>query len=343
MVLFSSFVVAGALAASVWYLRDAIGQDLAIVFWIACFILPINAQLRVNEASLRGFLRVVRAQVPQAIVRPVALGVAVLLAFLVIGYPPTAAGAMTLNLVTAAATLCLAWNWMFQATPKSTRNVPMETKRRDWARIAVPLLLVAGFHALMRRLDILMLGALVGTSEAGIYSVASRIADLVTFGLVAANTIMAPIISDLYSRNKLAELQRVLALAAASVSAFTILVAPGIVMFGNTALQIFGQDFTLGYSALAILVVGQTINGLVGPVGYLMTMTGHQNIVARVTGLGATLNGILNFVLIPVYGMEGAAIATTVTMIIWNFVMVWYVWSNLRLSPTVFSIFTLVR
>ena len=250
---------------------------------------------------------------------------------------------MTLNVVTAAATLCLVWTWMFQAIPKNTRNVPMETTRRDWARIAVPLLLHTGFYALMRRLDILILGALVGTSEAGIYAVASRIANLASFGLLATNMIMAPIISHLYSKNKLAELQRVLTLAAAPVSAITILITLGIVIFGNTVLQIFGQDFTLGYSALAILVVGQTITGLVGPIGFLMTMTGHQNIAAWITGLCAILNGILNFLLIPVYGMEGAAIATTVTIIIRNFVMVWYVWSNLRLSPTVFSIFTLVR
>jgi O-antigen/teichoic acid export membrane protein len=55
-----------------------------------------------------------------------------------------------------------------------------------------------------------------------------------------------------------------------------------------------------------------------GPVSYLTTLTGYQNLTARVFGVCALLNIMLNIVLIPHWGMVGAAITTTATTTVWN-------------------------
>jgi len=70
--------------------------------------------------------------------------------------------------------------------------------------------------------------------------------------------------------------------------------------------------------ALGLLAVGRLVNASTGPVGYLMNLTGYQNLSARVYGFSALLNILLNGALIPLWGLAGAVLATTTTMILWN-------------------------
>ena len=69
----------------------------------------------------------------------------------------------------------------------------------------------------------------------------------------------------------------------------------------------------------------------------VLSMTGHQNLTARILALGAVLNVLLNLVLVPRLGLEGGAVATTVALAAWNAMAVWAVWSRLGLGATAFS------
>ena len=55
-----------------------------------------------------------------------------------------------------------------------------------------------------------------------------------------------------------------------------------------------------------------------GPVGHLMSLTGHGRDSARVYGMAAIVNIVLNLLLIPPLGMEGAAVATATSVVLWN-------------------------
>ena len=92
-------------------------------------------------------------------------------------------------------------------------------------------------------------------------------------------------------------------------------------LFGYVVLGIFVSDFTAGYVALLVLLAGQLINAVSGPVGYVMTMTGHQHRAARIIGVCAFVNIVLNAMLIPLFGMSGAASATAITTAMWNLMM----------------------
>jgi O-antigen/teichoic acid export membrane protein len=74
---------------------------------------------------------------------------------------------------------------------------------------------------------------------------------------------------------------------------------------------------------------------MAGSVGYIMMMTGHERQAAFVI-LGATAGNILlNLMLIPPFGMEGAAVASAVTLIAWNVAMALFLWRKLRIVPSV--------
>ena len=79
---------------------------------------------------------------------------------------------------------------------------------------ALPLVLVTGFHFVNTRCSVLMIGAFRDTAEVGIYAAASRLAEMVGFGLVAVNLGSAPLISELHSQGRHRELQRMLRAAA---------------------------------------------------------------------------------------------------------------------------------
>ena len=127
--------------------------------------------------------------------------------------------------------------------------------------------------------------------------------------------------------------------ASLGLVAFSIPVCVGVILFGRFLLGLFGAEFTSGYGALVILLVGQLINSLAGPVGFLMTMTGHQKEVSFVTVICFLLNVLLNVALIPIWGMHGAAVATAVTIILFNLVLYILVQRHIHVDPTVLSFF----
>jgi O-antigen/teichoic acid export membrane protein len=167
-----------------------------------------------------------------------------------------------------------------------------------------------------------MLGILGEASRVGVYNAASRTATLVTFVLMAVNSIAAPKISSLYAEGKREELQELAASVAHYIFWPSVGIAIGIVLLSSYILGLFGSEFVAAQGVLAVLACGQVINAGAGSVGYFMNMTGHQDQSAWVFGTTAVINIVLNGVGIPLLGVKGAAIATAISMAIWN------VWLN---------------
>ena len=93
-------------------------------------------------------------------------------------------------------------------------------------------------------------------------------------------------------------------------------------MFPDFLLGLFGEEFKVGVTAFIFLSCGRLISSFSGSVGNILQMTGNQNIYARILLLGAILNVVLNLILIPAYGINGAAIASMSSLIVWNLSMV---------------------
>ena len=111
-----------------------------------------------------------------------------------------------------------------------------------------------------------------------------------------------------------------------------------VLVMGEQLLSIFGPDFKDGYTALVILGVGGLVNALAGPVANLLALTGSENFVSRVMMATMALNFVLNLSLIPLWGVEGAALATAISMVTWNLVMFVASRRRLGLNPNGFLI-----
>ena len=332
--LVTSSSVALAVAGAVWFLRDRLGFELAATFGIGCLLLIANSFLQIQSYNLLALKRVILSQTPQAILRPLLLAGGVLLVAVFSSRTLSAPTAMAVNMVAAACTLALTRWFLRRALPAPVRTGPPLYETRTWIRVSWSLALVSGLLLVLNQTDVIMLGFYEGTTEAGIYAVAGRIGAMILFGLNAINAIAAPMFSEFYSQGRLRELQRTITLATRGIMAFSLPLSLVFIAGGGLILGLFGSEFTRGYAALVILTVGQLVNASVGSVGFLMSMTGHQKQAAYVFGGAAALNVILNASLIPIWGINGAAIATATTTILWNAILALYVWKRLGLRAT---------
>ena len=173
-----------------------------------------------------------------------------------------------------------------------------------------------------------------GAVSAGIYNVANRGAELIIFVLNSINMVLAPTIAALYTQGDKERLQNIITLSVRIVLLFSLPVALGLVFFGKYFLMIFGNEFVLGNKALTILSIAQLFNCAMGSVGLLLIMTGHQRQAAIGVVISAVLNVIFNALFIPIWGIEGAAIATGISIISWNSIYVVWVYRKLGIYTT---------
>ena len=100
----------------------------------------------------------------------------------------------------------------------------------------------------------------------------------------------------------------------------------GLAILAMFLLGIFGENYDSATTSLRILLVGQLINALCGSVGVYLNMTKKQKVFQFILISALLINIVLNYILIPRYGMNGAAIATSTCMILWNLTAVIYVY-----------------
>jgi O-antigen/teichoic acid export membrane protein len=93
------------------------------------------------------------------------------------------------------------------------------------------------------------------------------------------------------------------------------------IVFTKPLMRIFGPDFEPGWIVLVIGTLGQLVNCGTGSVGYLLMMSGNQKRLIRVQAAMTGITLLLNVVLIPKWGITGAALSSAVTNAASN---VWY-------------------
>lgn len=302
-------------------LGEYVADETRRAFLVGLAAVPVAALSLQRQAVLRGLHRVAAALSPELIVRPVLLMLTVAGMAWGLGMTVSASVGLAMNGAALIATFLFGRYWQNQAVPAQTCTVLPAVKPGDWLRIAGPLFLISGMQLLIVRLDIMLLGVLAGHEDAGRYAAASRISDLIVFALASANVVVAPLIAGLHARNDIAGMQTMLVSLAKGVTLLTIPLVAVIVLFGKSLLGFFGHGYEAVYLPLLILVCGQIVNALSGPVDFVMSMTGQQVNMLKILAIATGLNAVFNLLLIPQFGPVGAAVATAGTTVFWNLAM----------------------
>ncbi|MCU7878590.1 MAG: flippase [Candidatus Thiodiazotropha sp. (ex Lucinoma borealis)] len=336
----SRTLIAGlAVCLAIWgyltFFAAAGDQDLIKTMALAAVLLPFFGLSQLRQAGLNAMKQVFRAELADTFIRPILLISLVVYWVWFHKEPLVAYQAMLMQLGAVVVSFLIGTRWLMLALPDTTRRTDPIYDVKVWQSMALPMMIVAGIQILLKQTDVIMLGIITSTTESGIYSVMVRLSNFAMFGLAAVNAMAAPMIAELHASGQKAALQRVVILAVRGSVLFMLAASALLVIFVEPITTLYGQGFNIGLIAFYILLIGQAVNAATGPVGFIMSMTGHQMLLAKVQGASAVINILLNMVLIPRYGLEGAAIATAISMATWNVWLLIYVRKilKIRISP----------
>ncbi len=199
-----------------------------------------------------------------------------------------------------------------------TGQVDHHASYRSILTLSFPMFLTSVIFVVIYQSDTLMLGAFRTEAEVGVYTIALKLAVLTNFILISVNSTAAPKFSQIYHNGDLEEL-KVVAQASTRIAFWVIMpIILFSLVFGRQILGLFGQEFRVGYSVLVILLVGQFVNVAAGAVGLFLDMTGHEKVFRNIVIFAGALNIVLNLILIPRYHLNGAAVASMLSIITWN-------------------------
>lgn len=192
-------------------------------------------------------------------------------------------------------------------------------------KTAKHLIIVSASTVLFNSLDMIFLGYFENSEQVGLYSVAKRLSLLTIFFLQITNSIISPKIAALYEAGRTKEIEIMVKRVTFGLMIIGTLFLLVFILLGKPILAVWGKQFVGAYIILIILTLGQLVNIGTGAVGVILVMTGNENVQKNISLSFLALNLILNIVLINYYGILGAAIAATITIVGINIAKIIYV------------------
>jgi O-antigen/teichoic acid export membrane protein len=296
-------------------LEARFGLD-AELLWVTYALLPLTLLGAMRTATLRGLHHIVLGLAPESVVMPGVFIVAVLILGMFVHVQLTSLEVLVARVVAVASAFVIGSIFLIAKLPGKLRHIKPEYRMAQWARSAGPLMWVGAMSVITFQTDVVMLAALRGPADAGIYQVAARAAALVAFVSVISNISLQPTLARLFAQGDLAKLKQVARMAARIMFGSALLVSIIFISASSELLKLFyGSAYANGSMALRILSAGWVLVALTGPARNTLIMTGGEKAAAISISVAATLNVVLNFLFIPRYGVSGAALATATSLI----------------------------
>lgn len=281
---------------------------------LVLFCLPVHTLTDVQDGIARGMQWIGTALVPPYVLRPLII-LFTMIAAHEIGLPMKA---------TTAAGCAIFATWLACAIQLVILHVklrgivspgPRRYEVGIWLGTSLPILMILAFDLVVQNTDVLVLSRYMSPSDVGVYYAGVKTIGLIAFVHFAVASAVANQFAKLNTRGDLAGLQKLVGDAVRwtfwpSLAAACILLA-----LGRPMLWLFGPEFTQGYAPMFVLAIGLIVKASVGPAEFLLNMLGEQLRSAAVLVFTAILNVALNFILIPHFGLLGAAAATSLSLI----------------------------
>ncbi|TVT94773.1 flippase [Haloferax volcanii] len=184
-----------------------------------------------------------------------------------------------------------------------------------------PLALEAAFMSLMINLDIILIGYFSSSSAVGFYRSVQPLSRGLTLFLGSFTFLYLPIATDYFNGDENNELKRIYQASTKWILFVTYPLALLFVFFSpEVVLTLFDERYLPAASALSILSIGMFLRAAVGPNGATVKAINKTKIDLIASLAGLLTNVALNVILIPDFGFIGAAVATSISFLIFNLV-----------------------
>jgi len=181
-----------------------------------------------------------------------------------------------------------------------------------------PMFLAASVMFVMGYIDSFMIAYYLDEYQVGIYSACINISMIITFIPIAIGGYISPKIAKYYSKNNKKKIKNIFYNSLKIIFLVTLPIFFFIYFFSETLLGLFGTAFTMATTTLLLTNIAFLSEALCGPVGFVMNMTDNQHAFMKILIISLLINIIFNAILIPIYGIDGAAIAIMMSMFFWT-------------------------
>jgi len=219
-------------------------------------------------------------------------------------------------------------------------NRSLRHARRNWREI-IGFSLPVWFSGLLRtfrsNIQTLLLGTFYTAAGVGIFNVVSRLNLLGRMSLNSISTSARPLLAEIDASDDRIQLANIYHTTGRWAYAVNVPIFLAIFLFAEGILAIFGQDFIAGATALRLLAFAELVDALTGICGAIIDMTGHTRLKMVNSTAQLILSIGLNFLLIPRFGLLGAAAGALIVNAVINnlrMVQVWYLYRILPFNRT---------
>jgi O-antigen/teichoic acid export membrane protein len=311
--------VISALVAAVLALAAlAIGGAAAPAIAIGALAIPALALARQLGALANAQRRFAIGFLPDLIGRPLAF-VAGLALFVAIGSPIDANVTIALFLAAAMAALAIQTGLTWPRLPRAAarpRRRPHRLVGR-WRRAALPLVLVALFTASFADLALLAAAPFLSAADLALYAICLKSALLAGFVIQVLHQVALPEIAEALASGDPARARRHAVLTNRLATGAMLAALLLALLAGPAYLGLFGHSYRDGAGLLAILVLALIARAWMGPATHVLTLAGRSGRNAAIAAASTLALVTANVLLIPHFGLNGAALAAGLALAIW--------------------------
>ena len=223
------------------------------------------------------------------------------------------------------------------------RDLPVQSEKSRWRSSALYFWLASILEAANQYLDVILVYWLMDPATAGIYFAASRLANIFGMLSTALYTYAARRLPSLYFRQHHHEFEHTLQLMA-EVTGLCVVTGLAIIWIGApNLLSLFGRHFAEQQWVLIVLALGTAFQAAGGPAAAVLQLTGHEGKYVPVVAANVALRLAGFLVLIPWFGVLGAAISATVSLVIATIVLNLVCRRRTGVDPSVIVLFHSTR
>jgi len=289
---------------------------LAPAIKVLSFIIPFNAIADALISIFRGLEqtrpKVYFRDILMYMIRLPLLGLCLLLGWSLVGVLYT----YLISAIIMTAVLAIYAERQIPTLIPKTEALPM---KKEVICFSLPLLGTSVLGMLVTWTDTLMLGYYKTPDVVGLYNVALPLATYISMILSAIAFIYFPVVSRLYSRNLLKDMKNVYASVTKWVFVFSFPLFLLLFLTPGPSLEfLFGPKYLGASTALQFLALGFFVHAFLGPNGITLIALGRTRLTTFNAFMAIITNIVLNLILIPRYGLEGAAVASTVSLSLGN-------------------------
>jgi O-antigen/teichoic acid export membrane protein len=285
-----------------------------IPLYLACIILPIYGVVQVQAGIAQSYDWPNLAMLPFYIIRQIAITVGMGAAYLL----GMATDAVTAMIVVIVCTWGVTVGQMLVLNRRLESKVPRGPRQyevKTWLGTSMPILMVEFFYMLLTYVDILALEQFGTPDDVAVYFAGARLLAIVAFVYYAIANATTHKFTAYHVAGDAARLKSFFAETTRWTFWPSLAVCVAILALGKPLLALFGPEFGRGYAVMFILAVGMLSRAAVGPAERLLNMLGVRKQCAAIYAGAFAINIALCAILIPRFGIEGAAVATTTALI----------------------------